>query len=157
MEQSKGGSEDFFSVASTNAAGKYINISVMTTVVDQALQSGHEQVAKVGRTFLWFWVRSFLPQSFIREFRAWNTVSGKPNLWPLHGFSITIDVDKEDVCLLLVSPLATGDLSRMSPCILRNKDEIVTSVSSFTLRHIHCPSDLIVSDPGHCPWLEEFA
>ena len=78
-------------------------------------------------------------------------------MWPLHGFSITIDVDKEDVCLLLVSPLATGDLARMSPYILRNKDEIVTSVCVFTLRHIHCPSDLIVLDPGHCPWLEEFA
>ena len=106
---------------------------------------------------LWHWVCSFLIQSFTREFRAWNTVSGKPNLWPLHGFSITIDVDKEDVCLLLVSPLATGDLARMSPHILRKKDEIITSVSAFTLRHINCPSYLIISDPGHCRWLEEFA
>ena len=78
-------------------------------------------------------------------------------MWPLDGFSITIDVDKEDVCLLLVSPLATADLSRMSPVILRNKDEIVTSVGAFTLSQINRPFYLIISDPGHCRWLEEFA
>jgi hypothetical protein len=106
---------------------------------------------------LWYLVRSFLNQSFTREFRAWNSVSGQPKLWPLHGFSILIDIDYEDVRLLLVSPLATGDLANMSREILRNKGKIVTSVSAFTLRRIHCPSDLIVSDPGHCPWLEDFA
>ena len=52
-------------------------------------------------------------------------------MWPLHGFSIAIDVDKEDICLLLVSPLAAGDLVKMSPRLLLNKDQIVTSVSVF--------------------------
>ena len=94
---------------------------------------------------------------FTREFRAWTTVSGQPKLWPLHGFSISIDVDFEDVRLLLVSPLAAGDLSNMSRDSLKDKDQIVTFVSAFTLRHIHRPSNLIVSDSGHCPWLEEFA
>ena len=78
-------------------------------------------------------------------------------MWPLHGFSISIDVDFEDVRLLLVSPLAAGDLSNMSRDNLSNKDQIVTFVSAFTLRQIHCPLNLIVSDPGHSPWLEKIA
>ena len=106
---------------------------------------------------MWHLVLRSFTQLFTQEFGAWKTVSGQPKLWKLHGFSILIDLDNEDVRLLLVSPIAEGDLARMSPCILRNKDEIVTSVSAFTLRHIHCPSDLIVSDPGHCRWLEAFA
>jgi hypothetical protein len=83
---------------------------------------------------------SGLTQSFTREFRAWKTVSGQPNLWRLLGFSISIDVENDDVRLLLVSPLATGNLAKMSGDILRNRDkgQIVTSVSSaFTLRQIH--------------------
>ena len=68
-------------------------------------------------------------QTFTREFRAWNTVSGQPRLWPLHGFSISIDVDFEDIRLLLVSPLAEGDLTKMSRDNLSNKDQIVTFVS----------------------------
>jgi hypothetical protein len=107
--------------------------------------------------FVAFFGTKLLHQSFTREFRAWNTVSGQPKLWPLHGFSISIDVDFEEVRLLLVSPLATGDLTTMSRDTLGNKDQIVTFVSAFILCHIHCPSDLIVSDPGHRPWLEEFA
>ena len=78
-------------------------------------------------------------------------------MWPLYGFSISIDVDYEDVRLLLVSPLAEGDLTTMSLDNLSNKNQIITFVSAFTLRHFHCASNLIVSDPGHCPWLEEFA
>ena len=75
----------------------------------------------------------------------------------LHGFSILIDFDNEDVRLLLVSPIADGDLARMSRAVLSNKDQIVTFVSAFTLCHIHCPTNLIVSDSGHCPWLEDLA
>jgi hypothetical protein len=104
-------------------------------------------------------VLSSFTQAFTREFWVWNIVSesGGPGLWPLHGFSISIDVDFEDVQFLLVSPLATCDLTKISPDTLSNTDQIVTFVSAFTLCHIHCPSDLIVSDPGHCPWLEDFA
>ena len=129
-------------------------------------QSGGDNIiedpVKVGRVFFLLWhlvlrIRSFFTQSFTREFRAWNTVSGQPKLWPLLGFSISIDVDFEDVSLLLVSPLAAGDLTNISGDDLCNKDQIVTFVSAFTFCHIHCPSNLIVSDPGHCPWLEEFA
>ena len=86
---------------------------------------------------MWHWpvvlLPSVFPQTFTREFRTWNTVSGQPKLWPLHGFSISIDVDFEDVRLLLVSPLAAGDLSKMSRDNLSNKDQIVTFVSVFTL------------------------
>jgi hypothetical protein len=78
-------------------------------------------------------------------------------LWPLHGFSISIDVVSEDVQLLLVSPLAASDLTKISIESLRNTDQIVTFVSAFTLCHIHYPSDLIFSDPGYFPWLEDFA
>ena len=95
-------------------------------------------------------------QTFTREFRAWNTVSGHPKLWPLHGFSIWINIELEEVRLLLVSPLADGDLSKMSRNNLNNKAQIVTFVSAFTHRHIHCPSNLIFTDLGHCPWLEGF-
>ena len=97
-------------------------------------------------------------QSFTREFGVWKSVSG-PKLWKLHGFSILIDLDNEDVRFLLVSPLAEGDLTTLSRVILRNnlKDQIFTFVSAFTLCHIHCPSNLIVSDSGHCPWFEDFA
>ena len=98
-----------------------------------------------------------LLQSFTREFRAWKTVSGQPKLWKLHGFSISVDLDNKDVRLLLISPLAEGDLARIPRVMLRNKDQIVTFVSAFTLYHIHCPSNLIISDPGYCPWLEDFA
>jgi hypothetical protein len=100
---------------------------------------------------------SFFTQPFTREFGVWNLVSGRPGLWPLHGFSISIDVDFEDVRLLLVSPLAPSDLTEISLDTLCNTDQIATFVSAFTLCHIHCPSDLIVSDPGHFPWLEDFA
>ena len=103
---------------------------------------------------VWYYAPS---QSFTREFGAWKAVSGQPKLWPLLGFSISIDIDFEDVRFLLVSPLAEGDLTRLSGDILRNKDQIFPYVSAFTLCHIHCPSNLIVSDPGHCPWLEDFA
>ena len=96
-------------------------------------------------------------QSFARDFQGWTTVSRQPKLWPLHGFSISIDVDFEDVRLLLVSPLAEGNLTSLSRDILYDKNQIATFVSAFTLRHIHCPSNLNLSDPGHCPWLEEFA
>ena len=74
-------------------------------------------------------------QSFTREFRVWKTVSesGQPNLWKLHGFSISIDLDSEDVRLLLVSPLAEGDLARMSRAILSNKDQMNTFVSYSSL------------------------
>jgi hypothetical protein len=102
-------------------------------------------------------VLSSFTQPFTREFRVWNAVSGQPGLWLLHGFSISIDVDFEDVKLLLVSPLAASDLTEIKRDTLSNTDQIVTFVSAFTLCHIHCPSDLIVSDPGHCPWLEDFA
>ena len=78
-------------------------------------------------------------------------------MWPLLGFSISIDVDIEDVRLLLVSPLADGDLTNMSNNDLYNRDQIVTFVSAFTHRHIHCLSNLIFTDLGYCPWLEEFA
>ena len=106
--------------------------------------------------FLWHLVLRSFTKPFTREFRAWKAVSGQPKLWPLLGFSILINVDFEDVRLLLVSPLAEGDLTEMLPDELRNKDRIVTTfVSAFTLRHNNCPSNLI--DPGHCPWLEEFA
>ena len=108
--------------------------------------------------FLWHLVlHCIFIQTFTREFRAWNIISGQPKLWPLHGFSISIDVDFEDVRLLLVSPLAAGDLSKMSQENLSNKDQIVTFVSAFTLYHIHCPFNWIVSDSGHCPWPEESA
>jgi hypothetical protein len=92
-------------------------------------------------SFLWHLVLSlisFFTQSFIREFRVWSTVSGQPKLWPLHGFSISIDVDWDEVYLLLVSPLATS-LTETSPVTFSNKDQIVTFVSAFTLRHIHFP------------------
>ena len=81
--------------------------------------------------FLWHLVLVLLSftQSFTRKFRAWNTVSGQPKLWPLHGFSISIEVDFEYVRLLLVSPLAEGDLTKMSRDNLSNKDQIVTFVS----------------------------
>ena len=75
-------------------------------------------------------------QSFTREFRAWKTVSGQPKLWPLQGFSISIDVDFDDVRLLLVSPLAEGDLTKMSRAELCNKDQIVTTfVCLYSLPH----------------------
>ena len=110
--------------------------------------------------FLWHLVlvpllRSFFTQSFTREFRAWKTVSGQPNLWKLHGLSISIDIDNEDVRFLLVSPLAEGDLTTLSRDILRNKDQIFPYVP--LLFATFCPSNLIVSDLGHCPRLEEFA
>ena len=75
-------------------------------------------------------LRSFT-QSFTREFGVWKSVSG-PKLWKLHGFSILIDLDNEDVRFLLVSPLAEGDLTTLSRDILRNKDQMVTFVSAFT-------------------------
>ena len=96
------------------------------------------------------------PQTFTREFWVWNTVSGQPKLWPLHGFSISIDVDFEDVRLLLVSPLAAGDLTNISRDNLSNNAQIVTFVSALNSSP-HSMSNLIVPDPGHCPWLEEFA
>ena len=95
-------------------------------------------------------------QTFTREYRTWTTVSGQPKLWPLLGFSIWINIELEEVRLLLVSPLADGDLSKMSRNNLNNKAQIVTFVSAFTHRHIHCPSNLIFTDLGHCPWLEGF-
>jgi hypothetical protein len=55
-------------------------------------------------------------------------------LWPLHGYSIWIDFDYEEARLLLVSPLATGDLTKISRETLRDKkkiDQIVTFVSAF--------------------------
>ena len=107
--------------------------------------------------FLWHLVLRSFTQSFTREFGAWKTVSGQPRVWKLHGFSISIDVDFEDVHFLLVSPLAEGDLTTLSRNDLCNKDQIVTFVSSFTLWHIYCDFNLIFSDPGHCPWLENFA
>ena len=85
-------------------------------------------------------------QTFIREFRAWSAVSGQPKLWPLLGFSIGINVELEEVRLLLVSPLADGDLTNMSRDDLCNKDQIITFVSAFTHRHIHCPSNFIFTD-----------
>ena len=99
-------------------------------------------------------IRRSFTQSFTREYEVWKTVSGLPKLWPLHGFSISIDVGFEDVSLLLVSPLSAGDLTKISNDDLSNKDQIVTFVSPSGFHH--CPSDFIVSDPGHCPWLEEF-
>ena len=48
------------------------------------------------------------------------------------GFSIFIDVDYEDVCFLLVSPLAFGDLTNMSRDDLCDREQIVTVVSAFT-------------------------
>ena len=107
--------------------------------------------------FWWHIVLRSYTQLFARDFQAWITVSGQPKLWPLHGFSISIDVDFEDVRLLLVSPLAEGDLTNLSRDNLTHKNQLVTFVSAFNLSHIHCPSNLTVSDPGHCPWLEEFA
>ena len=74
-------------------------------------------------------VLSSFTQSFTREFRAWKTISGQPKLWKFLGFSISIDIEKEDVRLLLVSPLAEGDLARMSRDTLRDKDQIVTYVA----------------------------
>ena len=53
-------------------------------------------------------------------------------MWKLHGFSISIDLDNEDVRLLLVSPLAEGDLTKMPRDNLHKKDQIVTFVSAFT-------------------------
>ena len=44
---------------------------------------------------------------------------------------------------------------RVPNCVTRIK--LLPPLFAFTLCHIHCPSNLIVSDPGHCPWLEEFA
>ena len=72
-------------------------------------------------------------------------------MWPLHGVSIMINVELEEVRLLLISPLADGDLSNMSRDDLCNKDQIVTFVSAFTRRYIHCPSNLIFTDLGYCP------
>ena len=92
---------------------------------------------------------------FLWHFRIWKTVSGQPNLWKLHGFSISIDIDNEDVRFLLVSPLAEGDLTTLSRDILRNKDQIFPYVP--LLFATFCPSNLIVSDLGHCPRLEDFA
>ena len=63
----------------------------------------------------------FIIQSFIREYEAWKTVSGLPKLWPLHGFSISIDVDLDDARLLLVSPLSAGDLTNISNDDLSNQ------------------------------------
>ena len=120
-----------------------------------------EDPVKVLTSFFFSWhlvlVCSFT-QSFTREFGVWKSVSG-PKLWKLHGFSILIDLDNEDVRFILVSPLAEGDLTTLSRVILRNnlKDQIFTFVSAFTLCHIHRPSNLIVSDSGHCPWFEDFA
>ena len=51
-------------------------------------------------------------------------------MWPLHGFSISIDIDFEDVRLLLVSPVSAGDLTNISYDDLNNKDQIVTFVSA---------------------------
>ena len=111
--------------------------------------------------FLWHFkfklVLSSFTQSFTREYGTWKSVSGQPNLWKLHGFSISIDLDNEDVRLLLVSPLAEGDLARMARAILSDKDQIITFVSTPSLCHIHRLSNLIISDPGHCHWLEDFA
>ena len=50
-------------------------------------------------------------------------------MWPLHGFSISIDIDFEDVRLLLVSPLSAGDLTNISRDNFSNKDQIATFVS----------------------------
>ena len=86
--------------------------------------------------------RFFFTQSFIREYEAWKTVSGLPKLWPLHGFSISIDVDLEDVRLLLVSPLSAGDLTNISNDDLSNKDKIVTFVSTF--HHYSPPHSLFL-------------
>ena len=88
--------------------------------------------------FWWHLVLRSYTQSFARDFQAWTTVSGQPKLWPLYGFSISIDFDFEDVRLLLVSPLAEGNLTSLSRDIFRDKNQIATFVSAFTLRHIHC-------------------
>ena len=92
---------------------------------------------------LLFWchlvLHSFFTQSFTREFRVWNTVSGQPKLWPLYGYSISIDVDLEDVRFLLVSPLADSDLTNLSHDNLSNKNQIVTFVSAITLRTFVVP------------------
>ena len=81
--------------------------------------------------FLWHLVLRFITQSFTREFGAWKAVSGQPKLWKLHGFSISIDLDNEDVRLLLVSPLAEGDLTKLPRAMLRNKDQIFPYVSAL--------------------------
>ena len=74
--------------------------------------------------FLWHLVLRFITQLFTREFGAWKAVSGQPKLWKLHGFSISIDLDDEDVRLILVSPLAEGDLSKLPRAIVRKQDQI---------------------------------
>ena len=99
-----------------------------------------KDVVKVRRVFFFSWhlpmIRRFLiTQSFTREYEVWKTVSGLPKLWPLHGFSISIDVDFEDVSLLLVSPLSAGDLTNISNDDLNNKDQIVTFVSASGFHH----------------------
>jgi len=105
-------------------------------------------------------------KSFTREFRAWNTVSGKPRLWPLHGFSISIDVDFEDVRLLLVSPLAIRDLTKISRETLCNKDQIVTFILDIALglKNLHDfdiihgdirASNVLCCSEGHC-YLTDF-
>ena len=60
-------------------------------------------------------------------------------MWPLYGYSISIDVEFEDVRCLLVSPLADSDLTKLSYDDLINKDQIVTFVSAFTLRTFVVP------------------
>ena len=40
---------------------------------------------------------------------------------------------------------------------LETKTKSLHLLGPFTLYHIHCPSNLIISDPGYCPWLEDFA
>ena len=86
-----------------------------------------------------------------------STVSGLDHCFraaqivTLHGFFISIDFDFENVrLLLLVSPLAAGDPTNMSINDLYNRDQVVTFVSAFTLRHIHCPSNLIFTESRSC-------
>ena len=95
--------------------------------------------------FSWHLVLRSFAQSFTREFRAWTAVSGQPKLWPLLGFSISIDVDFEDVRLLLVSPLAEGDLTNISrDDLYSNRELIVKFVSAFSSSPHSMSSNLIV-------------
>jgi len=145
------GSGSFSEVYRGMRDNETVAVKIFRPLRSKILQSGDDNINVIEDSV----------KTFTREFRAWNTVSGQPRLWPLHGFSISIDVDFEDARLLLVSPLAEGDLTKMSRDNLSNKDQIVTFILDIAhgLKNLHDfdiihgdirGSNVLVCSEGHC-------
>ena len=143
-----------------------INISVVMSTAIDFDQSGHDKIVedpvKVCRAFFFvaFGTTKYALSSHSRSLESFGLGTLFPDnqncgLFKVFLFRLTSNMKTFASYLFRHLHPEISPICHETTCVIGNK--LLHLLVPLPFRHIHCPYNLIVSDSGHCTWLEEFA